>query len=326
MQEKITSIDIAGPGETVSGRRVSFSAYTTNPIHRNKLDGRITKMTGLESTDVEVAGGPVSYGGSVYTGVRPTDREVVITVKPSGMSSSELKSSLNALISRSLAAPLLLRVNTKFENGEDSYVQGDCYITSVSSPIFESDNKVQITLKLAKPHLEREEVRYVYPNHNNFTVYRDVLVLYRMIHVRLDNDLDSGAHYINAPSPMMVLGTLDGNAAKHMMSMVFRDSNDNMVNLMTPELYSNAGVNQDADLEFNFNTHTREIGAALMPGNFNLKDADGYIQTINPGWPMLGPDSTDSWLYFTFKNDYKGSLEDDLLIRNYTIWPRVFGI
>lgn len=327
MQETITSIVIDRAGVNLTNLRLAFSAFTFNPVRRERLDGRITKVTGLESPSVEVSGGPVSYGGSVYTGARVSDREVVITVKPQNMSVSEIKNKLNTLVSLSLSAPLLLKIHTRFENGEDSLLQEECYITSVSSPIFESDNSVQITLKLGRPYLEREIVE-VGRGEIQGVIQRDFTVLDdRYIQISLPPPADMDDHYVNAPSPVRLSMRLTHEAGRHLRSVIFRDGLGNRIVVSLKDLYVHSGAASTATLDLTFDTESRSVfGRLSIATNPDIKDANGYVLEVIPTWPMLSPISTVPWVDFTFDSDYTRFLLSDLTFTSYAIWPRVFGI
>lgn len=332
MQERITSIVVDADGHMPSSNRVRFCAHTFNPLDEAGMDGKIRKVTGLEAPSMDVTGGPSSFGGSVYTGLKTNDREVVLTVKPSETPVKTIKNRLNALVSRSILAPLRLRINTVLGDGSASGMQEDCYITGVSSPIFEADDTLQITLKLPRSFLERDPLIWGGQNPDDpvqYLVDSDItLIESRIVKIRPQTS-ELGSDLLNAPSPYRLALRFSSTATRLLKSVMFRDDTGNKALVSLEIAGSILRTTPYPELVVIYDSENRTITSlASHPegGATDLRGERGYITTVDPGWPMLSPGFETSAVDITYESYYVAGVSESLVATEYMVWPRVFGI
>lgn len=337
MQERITSIEIDTKVLGGTSNRVEFCGHTLNPAVAQAMDGKIMKATGLESPTMDVTGGPSSFGGSVYTGLTTNDREVVLTVTPSGALTKSIKNRLNALVSQSMLAPLRLRINTEFGDGTESGLSEDCYITGVSSPIFDADNTLQITVKLPRPFFERDALYWGERRQSSGSPVPESVPLSKGIDRVFEGDRtvtfwlvteEMGADLLNAPSPFELALNFTGSAGRFIRSVVFRDETGKKATVQIGEPYLRTSFSNPR-LVIDYDGKDRTITSTLSAGSIGLEDiraTPGYTTVIEPNWPDLTPGQEELRVEVTYYSSYTRDPLSDVHVDSHTIWPRVFGI
>lgn len=337
MQERITSIEIDVKGVLQSTNRVEFGGYTSRPSVDQGVDGKIMKTTGLEAPTMDVTGGPSSFGGSVYTGINTNDREVVLTITPTGATAKSIKNRLNALVARSTLDALRMRINTEFGDGQTSGLSEECYVTGVSAPIFDAGNTIQITVKLPRSFFERDEMRwgierrgsgYDAPDEVRINkgwdevVGEDRSVDFHIETEGLNSDL------LNAPSPFRLMLQFTPSAGRFVKSVTFRDDSGNKATVLVGEPYSTTSLS-DPDLNIEYDGGSRTIVSMLTfrtSQRENIRGNPGYATVIAPNWPTVMPGSGDTTFNVTYFSSYANAPLADMEVRSHVIWPRVFGV
>lgn len=331
MSERITSIEVDSL-EGTSKSKLSFSGFSYDLVGAD-MDARITKLTGLEAPSLNVTGGASSFGGSVYTGVTMSDREVVLTVKPTGSTNKSIKNRLSALINRSKKWPLRFRVHTMRDDGTVSSLTSETYISGVSSPIFEKSDEVQITFKMAQPHLERGPVvlgkissglpPIPIPVHSHYNLPTQDHHNYGL-NIPLEFDYNA----MNADSPFSVNFTFNVEASAKLKSLTIRDVDMNrvMINVGDAVANTNLGIPR---YNITYDGRNRSVSTYLdanSAGFEDLRNHYDYSYFIEPTWPVLGPDSGSIFLEVTLNGQFSGNVRNSVNFERVVVWPRMLGV
>lgn len=281
---------------------------------------------------MNVTGGASSFGGSVFTGVTLGDREVVVTVKPTGSANKSIKNRLNALISRSTLNPLNFKVNTEREDGTTSSLRSDAYISGVSSPIFDKDDTVQITLKMPQSFLERGPLMLGSWGTGNLStipisvvrsnIYGDRHSILYSIPLGFDNDS------LNAESPFAINLQTDIQASGKLQGITLRDGDMNKVILNVGDAIANSELRAPR-YTLEYNGRGRTVNSYLNAGSAGTEDLRNqfdYSYFVEPNWPSIGPATDGISLEITLSGQYVGEPLDAIEVKTLIVWPRVLGV
>lgn len=322
MAERISSINIkTSPSAYHPQQMVSMRGYVALPTDVVNSDSTLTALTGLEAPSLTVVGGEVSYGGSVYTGITTNDREIVMTIKPRGLSVNALKVRLNTLIAFSTANELVLEVDTMNDKGATSKLTTTGYITNVSAPIMGKDDLIVVTFRSPTPYLQRSYIN-VTSSHN----LRAVNVAGKRAVYKLEpkTALDDSA--ATAPSPFELSLVVNKAHATNLSYFTITDSagnsyrtahNDSFPGIVA--LSGNGIIGSDTNRRVSF------VGDTTDP----ILKADPFrlLMTVQPTWPMVFPSYTDLSLEVGFVNSLPTGVSPSIItLREFRIYPRVFGI
>lgn len=331
MSERITSIEVDSM-EGMSKSKLSFSGFSYDLVGAD-MDARITKVTGLEAPSLNVTGGASSFGGSVYTGVTMSDREVVLTVKPTGSTNKSLKNRLSALINRSRKWPLRFRAYTMRDDGTESTLTSETYISGVSSPIFDKSDEVQITFKMPQPYLERGPVLLghvasglppvpipVQVHHNHPTQdYHNY-----GLQIPLEFDYDA----MNADSPFSLNFLFNVEATQKLESVTIRDADMNRVIINVGAAAANTNL-EIPRYNITYDGRSRTVNTYMdagSAGSEDLRNHYDYSYFIEPSWPLLGPDSGSIFIEVSLNGQFSGDVRNSVYFQRVLVWPRMLGI
>lgn len=337
MSERITSIEIdtSVAGSTLSQMGVSFSGFSYDVVSEEK-HGRITKVTGLEAPSMNVTGGSSSFGGSVYTGVTLSDREVVLTVKPTGLTNKQIKNRLNALITTTNNGPLTFRIRTTQEDYTESFLWASAYISGVSSPIFDKDDTVQITVKMGRPYFERPPMVLQ-------RQYAPGLPERPIAHTLLSENFFAGTHTfkysvsppvvsvdsMNAESPFSIQIEVANMAVLRVRNISVWDQRLNKVDVSySPGYYETNVTNQPLFLEVNAmgrsaRTNLVETGSGR---HYEIQQGRGFRTHIRPNWPSLMPGSEEIIIEMETGSINAPDPLNLIKVEQLIVWPRMLGL
>lgn len=322
MRERITDIYINQPDDASQSVMLHMSVYTENPVRGTPLDAMVTKLTGMEATSLDVSGGPSSFGGSVYTGIKTNDREVVLTLKPRMKSPGEIKAILNALVGRSMHDPLRFTAVTQLNDAARTQSQlfGDCYISGVTAPLLDADNTIQVTLKFPKSYFQR--------NYNETANLGNSLIRYNgsgTLHVheyQIEGMEYGDITFLNAPSPFTASFVIDQKIKQACNYVELSDYRNNLVRVHLDSLFDPGGAIASGYLKVTISSDTRSV--RVESGGFEV-DRSYYVTTHRGEWPMIRP-AEPLPLYTIGMLNHSGSIANDHRITELTVSPRVFGI
>lgn len=320
MRERITRLVVkSGLSE---GYEFSARGYTSNPLVRHQEDATITKATGLEAPTMDITGGPVSYGGSFYTGISLNDREVVLTVKPRNISAHEIKRKLNTLISRSAYAPLMLDIHT--EVGKDaSKLSAECYITNVTSPIFEKDNVLQITVRCPRPYFERE-ARSGLDGLNITKTSEYSSGGNRYVHYRMTPAEPLESHEMTAPSALDFRLTVDQALKTQLNHIALVDPVGSEVRVSFPfNAWSASGIS-NGTMTYDYTSRYKTIKVTPSP-NHDESDLT-YIKSISPGWVMVHPGLSEISLIVSMQSGVVVEPISQMEVTRFNVYSRTLGL
>lgn len=327
MTERITSIEIKT--KLSNGPSLKFQAFTFDPTVVGDSDGKVLKATGLEAPSLDVLGGSASYGGSVYTGIRANDREVVLTVKPVNTPVKRIKNVLGALASWSMTDPLELRLNTIMAGGTETSLFGDAYVVGVSAPIFEADDKIQITIKMPRPEFQRTRISWTGEGDVPLTLASDQSLGGKRMVLYTVNVGEVGYDVLNAPSPFAMLMNMDKAAAIHLDSIATLDMYGNQSTQLIVDPWSMSGVHSNSDLYVEYNGQTRQVNPYMQYQTqtpVSLRGLGGYTNYVSPSWPRLRPGAESITIMLTFRDSHTSNTSQFFRVKSFHIYARVFGL
>lgn len=339
MSERITSIEI----DTISEDNRHMLVFTglSYDVSQGDDDARITKVTGLEAPTMNVTGGSSSFGGSVFTGVTLGDREVVLTAKPAGLTNKEIKNRLNALIGRSTRNPLVFRVNTEREDGTKSRLTSEAYISNVSSPIFDKDDTIQVTLKMPNSYLERGALMLGRWGGGLSTPvplsvrHSQIAGEYHTIGYTIPLTLSDDA--LNTDSPFSFVFNLDDQSSMKLLDVVIRDGDMNKIIINVGGIWDRSSYGSIKTFRIEYNGRGRSVdtqllilsqapGAPTTPQAVSVNGQPDYSYFIEPTWPSLNSESSEINVDLTLGGQYNGDVIDAIDVERVLMWPRVLGV
>lgn len=327
MKERVTKIEILS---TYAGEKVTIRGFTGGLRRTRDMDGRATQITGLESASMDVTGGQVSYGGSNYTGLKLTDREITIDVHPLRLSNNEIKNKVNSLIGLSTLTPLQIRLYTQFEDGTESILTSEAYITSVESPLLGGDTTVKLTIRCPKPYFERDvEITPEPPTLSRSSGGRETA------HDEITRDYGvSGfmtervSRLTSAPSPFVITVNVPRELKTFVTGvrvMVWGDA----MGVDMAQLSSASGLhNSPGAMTVQMSSNRRRIGLWISPTA--EASSSQYVLQVDNGWPHVYPgfDSMAMEVRYRKQNGEGATLPDDvdIEVEELLIYPRTFGV
>lgn len=144
---RIAKVEIDYVSPTVSPDSATQVALLGTSGDILQHDARIVNVSGLESSGLEVLGGSVAVGGSAYTGVRQTDREISFMVECVG-AENDFRNKVNTLKLFQSESPLYFRVTST--EGSTLHTYG--YITDMVAPPFRKERDIQLTFRSPSPY------------------------------------------------------------------------------------------------------------------------------------------------------------------------------
>lgn len=322
MVERISSISIRTSEQADHPQRaLSMRGYVALPTDNSTLDSTLTSVTGLESPALTVIGGEVSYGGSVFTGIIPNDREIVFTIKPRSLSVNDIKIRLNTLIAFSTIKELVLDVNTITDKGVASKVSTSGYITNVSAPVMAKDDYLVVTFRAPSAYMQRSAMNVTSSHTMTNVSMTDLRAVYK---VEPKTPLDDSAS--TAPSPFKLNLSIAKAHASNISYSTIKDSAGNVY--QTSHMQSFPGIlNPVGDGILGADSYNRISTVGDTNNGVMIISRNKLITTVQPNWPTVFPSYSNLTVEIGFKKaPPAGALPTILKLRDYFIYPRVFGI
>lgn len=327
MVERISKIRISYGEKQRDPRRVlSLRGFVSLPTSPETGDGTITSLSGLETSKMSVTGGEVAYGGSVFTGIYPNDREITITVRPRELTHNAIKLKLNSLMSMSMQDPLYFEVDTITEKGVVSSISTQGYITDVSASIFSKDPSLVVTFRSPKPWLQRprktvtsNHTMYWHPLPQEATSFNG-----RRGEIRVTGDSDDSA--ISAPSPVNVMLEASNQLWKHIQYITLEDSLGNKFTVQYNDYFKNKPPVKNAI--YGLDTYARLATAGdTNDGVMYYGSTDIRSYTLK-GWVSVYPTFTNLKVEVGYMpgTSLSASAINNLKLRRYDVYPRVYGM
>lgn len=322
MAERISFINIRTSTEADHPQRsFSMRGYVSIPSTHVNADSTLTSVTGLESPNLTVIGGEVAYGGSVFTGIIPNDREAVMTVRPRGLSVNDIKVRLNTLIAFSTIEKLILEVQTVSDKGITSRVVTTGYITSVTAPIMANDDALVITFRAPSAYLQRDSINVTNSHVLRYVNASGGRAVYKLEPGSL---LDDSA--ATAPSPFQLDLSVQRAYADQIAYCAITDSSGNTY--QTSHMNSFPGmISPVGDAILGNDSYARVSTVGDTNGGPMYVSRERLVTTVQPEWPLVYP----SYSRLTVEVGFKGTIPQNassqmVNLHNYRIYPRVFGI
>lgn len=322
MVERISSISIRTSEQADHPQRtLSMRGYVALPTDNSALDSTLTSVTGLESPALTVIGGEVSYGGSVFTGIIPNDREIVFTIKPRSLSVNDIKIRLNTLIAFSTINELVLDVNTITDKGVASKVSTSGYITNVSAPVMAKDDYLVVTFRAPSAYMQRSAMNVTSSHTMTNVSMTDLRAVYK---VEPTTPLDDSAS--TAPSPFKLNLSIAKAHASNISYSTIKDSAGNVY--QTSHMQSFPGIlNPVGDGILGADSYNRISTVGDTNNGVMIISRNKLITTVQPNWPTVFPSYSNLTVEIGFKSAPPEGTPDTILkLRSYHIYPRVFGI
>lgn len=319
MTERISKLTIdSGIRSNTSPKTLTVRGYATTPYSRGVMDSMLVNATGFEGPKLTVTGGDASFGGSVFTGITPNNREYVLTLRPMGEDLNTIKNRLNTLIALSQVQPLTLYVSTLNEYGVDSHLYTEGYISDISAPLFSDKREIVVTFISPLPYLQRNpvSVRSIHEVIPNFKPSRGMLSVMR----KEGNDDDSA---ISAPSTFSIGIAIPKEFAPKIHTIRVIDGVGNAYSAALMGFYRDVHELK-GDAIVSFDIRSRQV--VLTDEKDNVAFKNPYVTTIGE-WPTVYPLLTN----LSIEMEYTGSEEvaeglKDSYIYSYVVYPRVYGL
>lgn len=327
MKERVTKIELLS---TYTEENVTIRGFTGGLRRTRDMDGRATQITGLESTSMDVTGGQVSYGGSNYTGLKLTDREITIDVHPLRLSNNEIKNKVNSLIGLSTLGPLRIRLHTQFEDGTESALTSEAYITAVDSPLLGGDTTVKLTIRCPTPHFERDvEITPEPPTVSQLGVRETA-------HDEITRDYgitgfmsERLSRLTTAPSPFLLTINIPADLKTHVMGVRALGVSGDAMGIDMAQLTGASGLhNSPGAMTVQMSSNRRTVDVWISPTS--AASSSQYVLQVDNGWPHAYPGFDHMGMEVRYRKQNLGGVtlpEDvDIEIEEMLIYPRSFGV
>ena len=320
MAERISKLVIKTPNSgTKASEQLTVRGYVSTIRSREVMDAMLVSATGFEGPKLTVTGGDASYGGSVFTGITPNNREYVVTLRPMGHSLNDIKNQVNTLIGLSHKSELILELNTVTEDGGESRVYTSGYISDVSAPLFSDKREIVITFISPMPYLQRDPMSILGLHDIKMETASGGGVI--DITRKPSNEADKA---FSAPSTFRLTLSYSGIFAQNLTTAsVSDDTNSFLGTIRTTTRYDDVGNTTKSYLVFDMEDRAMYLDAD------DGKDAyrNPYIGTQTSDYPKIYPNQTDLNVTLLYT---KLSTYDPMFLKtkieSYLIYPKVYGI
>lgn len=319
MAERISKLVIKTPSAgTNVNKQLTVRGYVSTLRSREVMDAMLVAATGFEGPKLTVTGGDASYGGSVFTGITPNNREYTLTLRPMGQSLNDIKNKVNTLIGLSNKSELILELNTVTEDGGESRVYTSGYISDVSSPLFSDKREIVITFISPMPYLHRDQMSILGLHDVTLSMHDRGGSL--AIKRKNSDEIDKA---FNAPSSFRLALSLEGEFVKNITTAsVSADGDDFSGSIRITRRYS--GVITKATLIFDTEDRAMYLNADDDLGAYR----NPYVGISTSDYPVVYPNQTG--LEVRFDSDYSILSLDGAFsktkVESYLLYPKVYGI
>lgn len=320
MAERISKLVIKTPYAGYKAHKpLTVRGYVSTLRSREVMDAMLVAATGFEGPKLTVTGGDASYGGSVFTGITPNNREYTLTLRPMGQSLNDIKHKVNMLIGLSNKSELILELNTVTEDGGESRVYTSGYISDVSSPLFSDKREIVITFISPMPYLLRDPMSILglhdvmLSTHNN----GGSLAIKR----KNSDEIDKA---FSAPSSFRLTLSFEGELAKNITTAsvsaggdVFSGSVKNTLRFSEVKTTVSKGY-------LIFDTEDR---AMYLNGDDDLGAyRNPYVGISSSDYPVVYPNQTGLDVRIDYLTLSLHGTFSKTKVESYLLYPKVYGI
>lgn len=320
MAERISKLVIKTPSAgKKANEQLTVRGYVSTIRSREVMDAMLVAATGFEGPKLTVTGGDASYGGSVFTGITPNNREYTLTLRPMGQNLNDIKNKVNTLIGLSNKSELILELNTVTEDGGESRLYTTGYISDVSSPLFSDKREIVITFISPMPYLHRDQMSIL--GLHDVTLSTDNSGGTLDIKRKNPDEIDKA---FSAPSTFRLMLSIPGYIANAITTAIVSDGGNSF----------SGGVKMSGG----FVNIPSSMNGTLV---FDMEDRAMYLYA-NDGTgarpnPFVGTETSDYPLVYPNQTGLSVSLQypdrtvnhDSFLktkVESYLIYPKVYGI
>ena len=320
MAERISKLVIKTPNSgTKASEQLTVRGYVSTIRSREVMDAMLVSATGFEGPKLTVTGGDASYGGSVFTGITPNNREYVVTLRPMGQSLNDIKNQVNRLIGLSHRSELILELNTVTEEGGESRVYTSGYISDVSAPLFSDKREIVITFISPMPYLQRDPM--------SILGIHDIEMSTPAVGGRIDihrKPSDEEDKAFSAPSTFRLALSIPGTIANLITTAIVSDEVNSFSGAVkTSSLFQDVSPASHGYLIFDMEDRAMYLDANDGMGPYR----NPFVGTNTSDYPSVYPNQTGlsvSLLYSNTTTNNNSFLKTK--VDSYLIYPKVYGI
>lgn len=320
MAERISKLVIKTPSAgTKANEQLTVRGYVSTIRSREVMDAMLVAATGFEGPKLTVTGGDASYGGSVFTGITPNNREYTITLHPMGHSLNDIKNQINTLIGLSHKSELILELNTVTEDGGESRVYTPGYISDVSAPLLSDKREIVITFISPLPYLQRDPM--------NILGLHDVKMSTSPLGGKMEivrKPSDEMDRAFSAPSTFRLTISFEARLAHASTTAIVSDG----TNSFSGAVRMSARFNDTGLLVKSYMVFDMEDRAMYLDAD-DGRDAyqNPFVGTMTSDYPVVHPNQTD--LTVNLQYSPPSTMHNAFLkakVESYLIYPKVYGI
>lgn len=320
MAERISKLVIKTPSAgTKANEQLTVRGYVSTIRSREVMDAMLVSATGFEGPKLTVTGGDASYGGSVFTGITPNNREYTLTLRPMGHSLNDIKNQINTLIGLSHRSELILELNTVTEDGGESRVYTSGYISDVSSPLFSDKREIVVTFISPMPYLQRDPMNVL--GLHEVSLMTSVLGGKIIIARKPSDEIDKA---FSAPSTFRLTLSLQAYVAHSSTLAIVSDATDSFSGQVRTSGRFN-GVGPAVTSYIVFDMEDRAMYLDADDGQDPYRNP--YVGTMTSDYPVVYPNKTD--LVVSLQYSPPSTIHSSFFkskVESYLIYPKVYGI
>lgn len=320
MAERISKLAIKTPSSGINSKeQLTVRGYASTLRTRELMDAMLVGATGFEGPKLTVTGGDASYGGSVFTGITPNNREYVITLRPMGLSINDIKNHVNRLIGMSHKTELILELNTVTDDGGESRIYTSGYISDISSPLFSDKREITITFISPLPYLHRDPL--------SILGLHDVNLSTSVLGGRIDivrKPSEEVDRAFSAPSTFRLTLSFEALLGQNTTTAIVSDGSNSF-----------SGAVRMAGRFYDSGSQTKAYMVFDMEDRAMYLDADDgrssyrnpFVGTKTSDYPMIYPNQTDLTVNFQYETPSTSNPSFmKAKVDSYLIYPKVYGI
>ena len=320
MAERISKLVIKTPSAgTKANEQLTVRGYASTIRSREVMDAMLVAATGFEGPKLTVTGGDASYGGSVFTGITPNNREYTVTLRPMGHSLNDIKNQINTLIGLSHKSELILELNTVTEDGGESRVYTSGYISDVSSPLFSDKREIVITFISPMPYLQRDPMSIL--GLHDVNMLTSSLGGSITITRKPSDEIDKA---FSAPSTFRLTLSYGGLFAQNVTTAIVSDGTNSFSGAVrTTGRYTNVGNMTNSYVVFDMEDRAMYLDADDDQGAYR----NPYVGTKTSDYPTVYPNQTNLGVTLQYpQSSTYNTLFLKTKVESYLIYPKVYGI
>lgn len=320
MAERINKLVIKTPSAgTKANEQLTVRGYVSTIRSREVMDAMLVGATGFEGPKLTVTGGDASYGGSVFTGITPNNREYVLTLRPMGQSLNDIKNQVNTLIGLSHKSELILELNTVTDDGGESRVYTSGYISDVSSPLFSDKREIVITFISPMPYLQRDPMNIL--GLHDVTMSTFILGGTMTIARKPSDEIDKA---FSSPSTFRLTLSCDGLLAQDVTTAIVSDGTDSFSGAVrTTGRFTNVGNTTKSYVIFDMENRSMYLDADDGMSPYR----NPYVGTKTSDYPTVYPNQTNLGVTLQYpQSTSRHNLFLKAKVESYLIYPKVYGI